>query len=61
VQEAGGQVTRFDGSPFRLKSDEVVASNSLIHEELIHNFAEIFAGRGLEDIPSPREYAKRRL
>ncbi len=60
VQEAGGRVTRFDGTPFRLDSREVVASNGLIHAELITNFEEIFAGRGLEELPSPVEYAKSR-
>jgi len=60
VEEAGGRVTRFDGSPFRLESREVLASNGLIHGELIQNFAEIFAGRGLEELPSPVEYAKSR-
>ena len=60
VQEAGGTVTRFDGSPFRLSSEEVLASNGMIHRELMQNFAEIFAGRGLEEIPSPVEYYKRR-
>jgi myo-inositol-1(or 4)-monophosphatase len=60
VQESGGIVTRFDGSPFRLDSREVLASNGLTHRELITNFAEIFAGRGLEELPSPVEYAKTR-
>jgi myo-inositol-1(or 4)-monophosphatase len=60
AQEAGGTVTRFDGSPFRLDSREVLASNGLIHQELLTNFAEIFAGRGLEELPSPVEYAKTR-
>ena len=60
VQEAGGRVTRFDGSPYRLDSREVLASNGLIHDELMQNFAEIFAGRGLEELPSPVEYAKSR-
>jgi myo-inositol-1(or 4)-monophosphatase len=60
VQEAGGRVTRFDGSPFRLDSREVLATNGLIHQELITNFEEIFAGRGLEPLPSPVEYAKSR-
>ena len=60
VQEAGGKVTRFDGSPFRLKSDEVLASNGAIHQELMENFTELFAGRGLEEIPSPVEYARTR-
>lgn len=60
VQEAGGTVTRFDGSPFRLDSKEVLATNGLIHEEVIGNFSEIFAGRGLDPLPSPVEYAKSR-
>ncbi len=60
VQEAGGRVTRFDGSPFRLDSREVLATNQLIHQELMTNFEEIFAGRGLEELPSPVEYAKSR-
>ena len=60
VQEAGGKVTRFDGTPFRLDSREVLASNGLIHQELLTNFAEMFAGRGLEELPSVAEYVKTR-
>ena len=60
LEEAGGRVTRFDGSPFRLDSREVLASNGLIHEKLMENFREIFAGRGLEEPPSPVAYAKSR-
>jgi myo-inositol-1(or 4)-monophosphatase len=60
VQEAGGTVTRFDGTPFLLRSDEVLASNGIIHPELLSNFAEIFAGRGLEELPSAVEYARTR-
>lgn len=61
VQEAGGTVTRFDGAPFRLDSREVLATNGLIHEEVLANFREIFAGRGLEPLPSPVEYGKSRV
>ncbi len=60
VREAGGVVTRFDGSPFRLDSREVLASNRHIQGELLENFAAIFAGRGLEQPMSPVEYAKNR-
>jgi myo-inositol-1(or 4)-monophosphatase len=60
VQEAGGTVTRFDSTPFRLDSREVLASNGVIHEEVLANFREIFAGRGLEPLPSAIEYAKAR-
>ena len=56
VEEAGGKVSRFDGSPFELNSRETVASNGLIHAELLHEFEQIFAGKGLEALPDPREY-----
>lgn len=58
VEEAGGKVTRFDGSPFRLDSRETLASNSLVHEALVGNFQEIFAGRGLDPLPDPRVYQR---
>ncbi|MGA8623056.1 MAG: inositol monophosphatase family protein [Candidatus Sulfotelmatobacter sp.] len=58
VEEAGGKVTRFDGSPFELNSRETVASNGLIHDALLREFVEIFAGRGLEALPDPRAYKK---
>jgi myo-inositol-1(or 4)-monophosphatase len=58
VEEAGGKVSRFDGSPFEIDSRETLASNGLIHDELLHEFAEIFAGRGLESLPDPRAYEK---
>jgi myo-inositol-1(or 4)-monophosphatase len=58
VEEAGGKVTRFDGSPFEIDSRETVASNGLIHDALVKEFEEIFAGRGLEPLPDPREYKR---
>jgi len=54
VEEAGGKVSRFDGSPFQLDSKETLASNGVVHDALLHEFAEIFAGRGLEALPDPR-------
>ena len=57
VQEAGGSVTDFHGGKFQLNSRETLASNGLIHNPLQHEFQEIFAGRGLEPLPDPREYA----
>jgi myo-inositol-1(or 4)-monophosphatase len=60
VQEAGGRVSRFDGSPFQLDSREVLATNGLIHAETLSNFADVFAGRSLEELPSPVEYARTR-
>jgi myo-inositol-1(or 4)-monophosphatase len=56
IEEAGGKVTRFDGGPFQINSRETVASNGLVHEELLREFADIFAGRNLEALPDPRAY-----
>ena len=58
AQEAGGQVTDFSGGEFDIASRQVVATNGLIHKELLHEFTEIFAGRGLEPLPSPVDYAR---
>ncbi len=58
VQEAGGRVTRFDGSPWLLDSRETLATNGLLHDELMQNFHEIFAGRGLEELPLPADFHK---
>ena len=60
VREAGGRVTHFDGGTFTLDSRETLATNGLIADELEHVFAEMFAGRGMEPIPTPAEFAARR-
>lgn len=60
VEEAGGRITHFDGSKFTLDSREIFASNGLIHNEMEHLFADMFAGRNLEPIPTPAEFAARR-
>jgi myo-inositol-1(or 4)-monophosphatase len=57
VQEAGGRISDFKGGNFQLSSRETLASNGLIQEEMISEFGEIFAGRGLEALPDPREYS----
>ncbi len=58
VEEAGGKVTGVDGQGLAVTDRDVVATNGLIHSELLHEFKEIFAGRGLEPLPDPREYSK---
>ena len=60
VEEAGGRITDFAGRPFQLNSREVLASNGLIHAELVGLFEDLFAGRNLAPIPTPREFAERR-
>jgi myo-inositol-1(or 4)-monophosphatase len=60
VEEAGGKVTDFSGGPFQIASRETLASNGLVHNALLHEFQEILAGRGLEELPSPVAYANSR-
>ena len=60
VEEAGGQVTDFSGDHFKLDSREILASNGLIHAELLGFFEDMFAGRNLAPIPTPQEFAARR-
>ncbi len=58
VEEAGGKVSRFDGAAFELDSRETLASNGLVHDALLREFKEIFAGRGLDPLPDPGEYRR---
>jgi myo-inositol-1(or 4)-monophosphatase len=60
VEEAGGRMSDFAGGQFRLDSREVLASDGRIHEELLSMFRDMFAGRSLTPIPTPREFAERR-
>lgn len=54
-QEAGGRVTNFSGGPFSIDSRQVLASNTLLHEEMLREFDNIFTGR-VEGLPSVAEY-----
>jgi len=60
VEEAGGRVTDFAGGRFQLKSEEILATNGLIHDELVGFFGDMFAGRNLAPIPTPEEFARNR-
>ena len=60
IHEAGGRVTDFSGAPVRLASEEVLASNGRIHDELLGSFGDLFAGRNLVPIPTPEEFARNR-
>jgi len=40
VEEAGGKVTRFDGGPFDLFGQQMVASNGLVHDRLVEILSE---------------------
>ncbi len=60
VLESGGTLTRLDGSPFRLDSEEVLATNGPLERELIPLFADMFAGRNPAPMLSPAEFAAQR-
>jgi myo-inositol-1(or 4)-monophosphatase len=60
IEEAGGRTSDFTGAPFKLDSREVLASNGLIHDELVGLFTGMFAGRDISPIPTPREFAEKR-
>jgi myo-inositol-1(or 4)-monophosphatase len=60
VIEAGGTVTCFDGSPFRIDSREVLATNTIIRDEMIRIFEDLFAGRDLDPLLTPQEFAAQR-
>lgn len=55
VEEAGGKVTNFSEGPFTIDSRQVVASNGLLHGELLREFHDIFQGR-VEGLPTAAEY-----
>jgi myo-inositol-1(or 4)-monophosphatase len=59
VQEAGGKVTNFSDAPFSIDSREVLATNTILHGEMLKEFREIFAGR-VEGLPSAAEYQRSR-
>ncbi|HEV2272956.1 MAG TPA: inositol monophosphatase family protein [Acidobacteriaceae bacterium] len=60
VTEAGGSMTRFDGTPFQLNSEEILAANGKITDEILEIFADMFAGRNITPVPTPAEFAARR-
>lgn len=60
VQEAGGKVTKFDGSTWEIDSRETLATNGLVHEAMMDVMRQVFEGRDLPELASAVEYAKSR-
>ena len=58
VAEAGGKVSDFKGGPFQLDSRETLASNGLVHEQLLNEIEQVFAGNDLEPLPDLRSFRK---
>jgi myo-inositol-1(or 4)-monophosphatase len=61
IEESGGRITDFSGNRFRLEGRETLASNGLMHDELLGLFSDMFAGRHLAPIPTPQEFARSRV
>lgn len=55
VQEAGGLVTAFDGGPFHVEEGALVASNGIIHGEMVAELARVGRHPGTESEPSSRD------
>ena len=51
AEEAGGRVTDMLGKPYGLQSETIAASNSLIHGQLIEEFARVFRGEYRYPLP----------
>lgn len=60
VQEAGGRITKFDGSPWTIDSRETLATNGLVHDAMMDVMREIMEGRDMPELASPVKYAKTR-
>jgi fructose-1,6-bisphosphatase/inositol monophosphatase family enzyme len=44
-REAGGRVTSLDGGPFDLRAGRIVASNGLVHDEMLRVIRTFYATR----------------
>jgi myo-inositol-1(or 4)-monophosphatase len=45
IEEAGGRTSRFDGSPFQSRHDNLVATNRHVHDQMLSVIADCRAGR----------------
>jgi len=41
ITEAGGKVSDLEGRPYNIYSEEILASNGLVHEEMLQAVQEI--------------------
>jgi myo-inositol-1(or 4)-monophosphatase len=48
VQEAGGLVTALDGSPFTVRTSDIIASNRHLHDQMSAAIAGFRAGRSAD-------------
>jgi myo-inositol-1(or 4)-monophosphatase len=51
VREAGGTVTDMRGDEFNLRGQHILADNTLIHQETVDLFRDVFAGKYADKLP----------
>jgi myo-inositol-1(or 4)-monophosphatase len=51
VREAGGSVTDMRGGPVKLRAENILADNSLLHQEVLGLFGEVYAGKYRAALP----------
>lgn len=51
IREAGGICTDMRGGPLQLQAPHILADNTLLHDEAVGLFADVFAGRYREALP----------
>jgi myo-inositol-1(or 4)-monophosphatase len=51
VREAGGTVTDMQGGEFSLRGQHILADNTLVHQETVALFKDIFAGKYANALP----------
>ena len=56
VEEAGGKLSHFDGSPWLIESRETLATNGIVHQDFIDLMQQIIEGRDLPELPNAAEW-----
>ena len=56
IEEAGGKISNMDGSKLQLDAENIVASNTLLHSEMIKNIQEITSKK-----PSRKTLGKKKI
>ena len=51
IHEAGGTCTDMRGGPFDLRGADVLADNTVLHQEVLEIFGEVFAGKPRVSLP----------
>ncbi len=51
VREAGGTVTDMRGAEFNLRGQHILADNTLVHQETVDLFEDVFAGKFADRLP----------